>query len=294
MNNLITPNELPNWVPGKMLCASDNLDWNRVGARSYHYQAQEVEVPAMRDFMIVVYRNGTTQMHRRFENEWTQTECVPGDISLLTRSQASEWCWTDDIDVNHVYLSESLMSGVASEVMDKMVNEVFLHDVLKMQDPLISNAVNIIATEARQHQPGSSLYVEAVATQLAVHLFRNYASATFRNKDDDSGLSPILANRITEYIDSRLHEKLDLSSLAHVTGLGQWSFTRRFRVTFKQSAHAYILERRIERAKHLLQHSTKLISDIALDCGFSDQSHMTRLFQTRFKTTPAVFRRNTK
>lgn len=293
MNNLISSSELHKWVPGEVLSASDNLGWNQVESRSYRYEAQDVNVPPMRDFMIVAYSQGATYMQRCFDGHWKRAECVPGDISLLTRSQPSHWHWTQDIDVSHVYLSETLMSNVASEVMEQTVDDVFLHDELKVQDPIISMAVNSIAAESKNHSAGSSLYVEAVATQLAVHLFRHYASATFRNPVDEGGLSPVIAGRIKEYIESRLHEQLDLTSLAAVTGYGNWSFSRRFRRTFNQSAHSYIIGRRVEKAKQFLAHSSKLISEIALDCGFSDQSHMTRVFQSRLGTTPAAFRRET-
>lgn len=259
--------------------------------RSYHFEKQEVDIPAFHDFLVVAYRRGVTHMHRRLEGGWTRTKCVPGDLSLLTRSQLSQWHWTEDIDVSHVYLSESLLSGVASEVLDRKVDEVCLHDVLNFQDPIVVAAANAITAEASNRAAGSALYVEAVATQLAVHLFRHYASATFLGSANEGGLSSVMASRIEEYIVSKLHEQLDLSSLAAVTGLGNWSFTRRFRKTFNQPVHAYVIERRVERAKQLLIHSSRMISEIAQDCGFSDQSHMTRVFQARLRTTPAVFRR---
>ena len=48
MSALITASELPKWVPGKVLSASDDLGWNGVGLRSYRYAPSDVEVPAMR------------------------------------------------------------------------------------------------------------------------------------------------------------------------------------------------------------------------------------------------------
>lgn len=62
MTGLIDYEELPDWVPGRVLLASDGLGWNHVALRSYHYEGQDVIVPAMRDFMLVGYRAGTTPM----------------------------------------------------------------------------------------------------------------------------------------------------------------------------------------------------------------------------------------
>jgi AraC family transcriptional regulator len=294
MSRLITSSELPKWVPGQVLCASDELGWKGVALRSYGYRGLDVAVPAMQDFMIVGYRRGATRMERRFEGVWTKTECTAGDMSLLSRSQESHWYWTDDIDVSHVYLSESLVSNVATEVMDRSVSEVQLHDVLKVRDPIVTAIVEAITAEAGQRSIGSAMYAEALGTQLAIHLLRRYASVRFREPSDVKGLSPLQCRRVTEYIDSRLNESLSLEELAKVAGMGVWSFSRHFRETFGRAPHAYVIDQRIARAQRLLTQGVLPVKAIASACGFSDQAHMTRVFQSRLHITPAAARRNIK
>ena len=213
-----------------------------------------------------------------------------GAVSLLTRSRRSHWHWTDEIDVRHVYLTDNLLSRVCAEVTDRCVADVGLHDVLKAHDPIVRTAVAAITREAQHQALGSALYVEAVATQLAVHLLRNYASMKFREPNGKGRLSPAQVRRVTDYIDSRLHERLNLESLAAVAGVGVWTFTRHFRESFGRTPHAYIIERRIARARRLLAQSGLPIKEVALACGFADQAHMTRVFQTHLHTTPAALR----
>ena len=229
-------------------------------------------------------------MERRFDGAWTRTRCAPGDVSLLTRSQRSHWHWTEDIDVCHVYLSEGFVSGIANEIMDRSVAEVRLRDVLKAKDPIVTTAVDTLTREAKAPSLGGALYVEAVATQLTVHLLRNYASVTVREPGQKGRLSPVQARRVAEYIDSRLHEPLSLETLAGVAKLGVWSFTRRFRESFGRAPHAYVIERRVERARCLLAQGVMPVKEIASACGFADQPHMTRVFQARLHTTPAALR----
>src|SRR5215472_2283986 len=181
MPSLITPRELPKWVPGKVLSASDALGWKDVEQRTYRYAGQDVAVPGIDHFTIVRYCVGATRMERRFDGRWTRTHCAPGDLSLLTRSQGSHWHWTEDIDVSHVYLSEPLVSRVASDVMERSVAEVQLHDVLRTQDATLTAIVDAITRETRQQGIGGALYVEALGTQLAVQLLRRYAGVTFRD-----------------------------------------------------------------------------------------------------------------
>jgi AraC family transcriptional regulator len=288
---IITPSEVPKYVPGTVTAASDDLGWNGVLLRAYHYTGLDVIVPPVRDFTIVSYRGGATFMERRCDGAWTRTHCEPGDVSLLTRSERSHWRWTEAIDVSHVYLTETLVSAVCTEIMDRCVADVHLHDVLKAHDPVVTAAVAAIAREAQQKALGGALYVEAVATQLAVHLLRKYASVAFREPRDQGRLSPVQVRRLREYIDSRLHESPNLETLAEVAGMGMWSFARHFRESFGRTPHAYIIERRIDRAQRLLAQGRMPIKEVASDCGFADQAHMTRVFRTHLGTTPAALRR---
>ena len=81
MSSLITPRELPKWVPGKVLSASDALGWKDVEQRTYRYVGQDVAVPGIDHFVIVRYCAGGTRMERRFDGRWTRTHCAPGDLS---------------------------------------------------------------------------------------------------------------------------------------------------------------------------------------------------------------------
>jgi AraC family transcriptional regulator len=290
MATIITPSELPKYVPGAVLAASDDLGWNGVWLRSYRYKGLDVIVPPIRDFTIVSYCRGATFMERRADGAWTKTHCMPGDVSLLTRSQRSHWHWTEDIDVCHVYLTENLVSRICAEITDRCVADVRLHDVLKAHDPVVTAAAAAITREAGQQALGSALYVEAVATQLAVHLLRNYASVTFREPSGKGRLSPAQVRRLTEYIDSRLHESPNLETLAAVAGMGVWSFARHFRESFGRTPHAYVIERRVDRARRLLAQGCMPIKEVASACGFADQAHMTRVFQAHLHTTPAALR----
>lgn len=290
MATIITPGDVPKYVPGAVTAASDGLGWNGVWLRGYRYTGLDVLVPPVRDFTIVSYCHGDTFMERRYEGVWTKTHCGPGDVSLLSRSQQSHWHWTDAIDVSHVYLSEKLMSAICEEVTQRYVADVQLHDVLKSPDPIVTAAVAAITREAEHHELGGALYVEAVATQLIVHLLRKYASVTFREPIGKGKLSPAQARRLTAYIDDRLHERLDLQTLAAAVGMGMWTFIRHFRESFGQTPHAYIIDRRIDRARRLLAEGSLPIKEIASLCGFADQAHMTRMFQTHLHTTPAMLR----
>lgn len=290
MPNIITPKELPKWVPGEVLSSSDNLGWKGVGHRSYRYAALDVPIPPLDHFMVVRYAAGQTPMDRCFEQRWSRADCRPGDASLLTMSEASHWHWTQQIDVSHVYLSNSLMSRVAGEVMDRPVAEVRLHDVLCARDPTLLAITDAITQEAVQPEMGGPLYAETLGTQLAVHLLRKYAQVTFRHDLPGGRLSPAQMRRVLDLIDSRLHEALTLEDMAEAAGLGVCTFHRRFRETQGRAPHAFVIDRRVERARQLLTAGDLAVKEVAACCGFSDQAHMTRVLRARLGTTPAKLR----
>lgn len=291
MTTLCPPEELPDWVPGRILLASDELGWRHVGLRSYHYHGQDVIVPAMRDFMLVGYQTGATPMQRRFEGRWTRDHLGPGAASLLTRAQQAHWTWTRPIDVTHVYLSGNLVAEVASEVMDCLVTDVRLADVLRTDDPVMTAAMGAIVQEARQRALGGPLYVETVARGLIIHLLRHYASIKERGPGPQSGLGPAQCRVIRDFIEANLSESLDLAGMAAQLGMTPCLFARQFRKSFGSPPYAWVMERRLQRARRLLAETAMPIKQVAASCGFADQAHLTRLFTRKLGLTPAACRR---
>jgi AraC family transcriptional regulator len=291
MPALISPLDLPKYIPPLEVAGSAGLGWNGVELRCFNHPAHDVELPGVSDFVIVTYLAGSTLVRRRLDGGWTSAAIIPGDISLLSRATPSHWQWDSNIKVCHVYLTERLVSNVAREVMDGEITEVHLNDALKVVDPVVTACVNALALEAQQNAGGGTLYAEAVGTQLAVHLLRRYATTSFREAFKQGALSPAQQRRIIEYIQDSLQEHLSLETLAQVVKLGQCNFRRRFRETFNVSPHAYVVQRRIERACRLLGESGSSVKEVAFSCGFADQSHMTRAFRANLNTTPSVLQR---
>lgn len=291
MGELMPLERLPEWVPGRILLAGDGLGWKHVGLRAYHYEGQEAVVPSMRDYLLVSYQAGATPMRRRFDGRWRRDTLGPGAASLLTRAQRAQWEWREPIDVTHLYLDPALVNAVAGEVMDCHVSEVLLEDVLRAEDPVITAAVSAVAAEARQRALGGPLYVESLARGLIVHLLRRYASVARADRLPAHGLSPRQRRAIVDYIEANLGEPLTLDAMAAALGLGTCCFSRAFRRCFGVPPHAYVIARRLERARALLLETSDPIKAIAVACGFADQAHLTRLFARALGTTPAALRR---
>lgn len=287
---LLSVAELPIWVPGEILSASDDLGWRDVAQRSYRYHGQDVEIPPLAPFLIVHYRRGVTPMDRQFDGRWTRTMCDPGHFSLLSRSADSHWHWTEDIEVSHVYLTDALMCRIASDMQGKAVAEVQLHDVLRGFDPVVGHIASEVTREAMHQGLGGPLYAEALSVQLAVHLLRTYATCNFKPPGEACRLSAHEIHRLEDYVDAHLHHPITLDDMAQALGMGVWTLNRHLRRTLNSTAYAFVVERRIERAKQLLREGGMSLKEVAATAGFSDQAHLTRMFRARLGTTPGKFR----
>jgi AraC-like DNA-binding protein len=85
-------------------------------------------------------------------------------------------------------------------------------------------------------------------------------------------------------------EAPSLAELASLAGLGRFQLLRRFRRAYGTTPHAWLLQLRAERARHLIA-AGRPIADAAATAGFADQSHLTRVFVQRFGFTPGAWQR---
>lgn len=94
-----------------------------------------------------------------------------------------------------------------------------------------------------------------------------------------------------EYLDAKFTENVTLSELSDIANVSQFHLLRVFRATVGLPPHAYLIQKRIDYARDLLSRGLP-ISHVALEAGFSDQSHFTRRFKKIVGITPGRYRRN--
>ncbi|MFK7935219.1 MAG: helix-turn-helix domain-containing protein [Saprospiraceae bacterium] len=93
-------------------------------------------------------------------------------------------------------------------------------------------------------------------------------------------------------IEQNVYANLSISELATLCGMSISTFQRTFHTVFAQTPAKYILEQRMLKAKKMLAHKNKRISEIAYDCGYQSTSTFNRLFKKSFNLSPSEFRLN--
>lgn len=290
-NKLIKPEDVILWVPGELTVDSISSDWEDIVMRGYSYQYLDVNIPAMRDYMVVNYKSAPQKMHRRDGNRWNTKIVQTGSVSLLTCGEDSRWAWDQNLEVTHVYISHDSVSSMANKVFDYDIEAIRIPDEVGIPDNVLPRLIDLLELELKQGGLGGNLYVESIKNQIALHLLRRYAKLDFKEGNCKSGLTTIKRRLILDFIHENIGRKISLEDLARLAQLSVPHFIRKFKVDFGISPAAYVMELRIQVARKMLISKKDLpIKVIASDCGFSDQSHMTRVFQKFFNKTPIQVR----
>jgi len=128
--------------------------------------------------------------------------------------------------------------------------------------------------------------VTAKFLSLIVHLSRSYTLEQDIFASNKERISYVVA-----YIENHFTQELSIDFLADKANMSTRSFSRAFRSQYQSAPLDYILQLRINRAKNLLKHSGKSITDIAYECGFQDSSYFSRMFRKRVGQSPAEYRK---
>lgn len=91
--------------------------------------------------------------------------------------------------------------------------------------------------------------------------------------------------RAKDFIDDHPERRIGLDTLARLSGASKFQFLRAFSRATGLTPHAYIVQARLQRARRLIAAGEPL-ADVAMRCGFADQSHLTRVFARSYGFTP--------
>lgn len=214
----------------------------------------------------------------------------PGDM-LITPAQTPLFTrWEDDEDCLHIQLTAEFLQTVARETLADKGDRLQLMPQCQFRNPQLEAIAMMILTETQQDVPTSQLCLDSLANVLAVNLLRHHATTKPQLPTYEGGLPPQQLQRVFDYIDAHLDEKIELEALAKLLGMSQFHFSRLFKQSIGISPYQYAIQQRVERAKQLLKNSDRAIIEIALDCGFSSHSHLSRQFRQLTGMTPKAFR----
>ncbi len=208
-------------------------------------------------------------------------------VSVFPSGQPYTAQWVRNADLVNVYLEPSFVIRAAYEsVRGRVVNIAGRYLV---RDRFVQMLGASLRSEFRDGPP-NLLYAESIATVLAVHLVRNYASFAAMASDPSATLSPYWLRKAFDYIEAHLATDISLSAIAAEVRMSPHYFSEVFRNSTSFSPHRYVTHRRIERAKQMLAERDRKLGEIAAALGFATHSRFTEVFTRWVGTTPREYR----
>ena len=134
------------------------------------------------------------------------------------------------------------------------------------------------------------LLADHLMIAFCAHLIGTYGS-TPRKPPRAGELSFLQERTAKEMLFGNPQHPGSLAEVAAACGLPPATFTRAFRRSVGMSPYRWLHSRRLDMARSLLANTRLPLIEIAYECGFSDQSHFTRVFQNVFSVPPGAYRR---
>lgn len=156
-------------------------------------------------------------------------------------------------------------------------------------DPAMLHIARLLELECESNDPVNDLYLETLTLAFLLRLSDLERSRPERQAR--GGLAAYQLRRVTDYLCEHLAESVSLQELATITGLSRSYFSSAFRQSTGMSAHQWLLQKRISKAKEYLLGTDFPVAHIAIAVGFSDQAHFTRTFSRVVGTSPVIWRR---
>ena len=197
-----------------------------------------------------------------------------------------------EMDLLMLYLEPRFVERAARDLVAGERIEIVPQ--LKLEDDFVGDISRYLLREAEAGGESGILYAESLMTALAAHLIKNYSTAPILPGQSKGGLAKHKLRLVVEFINEHLSEDTSLNALAGLCDLSVVHFAKAFKQSTGFAPHAFVNLRRIERAKELLQKSDLTVTGIAASLGFTDHSHLAKVFRRYTGTSPTAYQSETR
>lgn len=159
-------------------------------------------------------------------------------------------------------------------------------------DPLIGGLIAGFAEPCQSPRAQNGAHMLALGNLLAIHLLRVKAAQMARESvavQTETILGPETRGRVFDFIERNLASPITIPELAAVARLSVSHFSTVFKATTGLTPEHFILQRRLWRARKLIETGTRTIGEIAHATGFADHSHLSVQFKRLFGAPPRAY-----
>jgi AraC-like DNA-binding protein len=193
---------------------------------------------------------------------------------------------------------DSIRFYITQVALDEMANEAGIRRVKGLyasnfgaRDLVMFGLAQAIAGAMEQPGDATAMFSDCIALAFFAHIIRAYGGVPIEARNVHGGLAAWQLKRARDFINVNLAHDPSIPEIAHECGLSSGYFARAFKRSTGVSPCRWLARMRVERAKELLKDPRCELAQIALLCGFVDQSHFTRVFSRIEGYSPGRWRR---
>lgn len=262
--------------------SSAGAGWSGVALYGWRGQCREAMFEPFAEPVIVYHVGGAQDVGVRVGRRWDL--CThPGLLTVIPPHTRVDWDIRGEVYSRSVHLGPQLFGRAAGE-SDHLPAFRFR---CGESDPLLIAAIHALEQELCAPGQRGTLTVDSASAFMAERLQGEPVLRSARR--GVLGARPLA--RVLERIEASIEPGVSLQVLAEECGLSRAYFAAAFRAATGQSAHRYLTQRRLLRARNLLRDGELTLAQIALRCGFSSQAHFSDAFRREIGHTPSAFRR---
>jgi AraC-like DNA-binding protein len=245
------------------------------------------------DSFLVALQLRTFPRHEYWENgrQAPLSALVEGCTTLYDLKRRPTFRTNNPFHSLHFYLPRATLDAVADDADAPRIGELRYAPGQGVDDPMLRALGALLRPALERPEQANRIFVDHIMAAVGAHVAATYGEMKAALHPARGGLAPWQARRAREIIEANLDGEISLTQLAAACGVSVSHFSRAFRRTMGLSPHRWLLRRRVDVAKTLLCRMQTPLSDVALACGFADQSHFTRVFTNLVGISPGAWRR---
>jgi AraC family transcriptional regulator len=191
----------------------------------------------------------------------------------------------------HFYLPRTVLIELAEQAGQRFDGELCYDFAIGYDDPVIRHLGAALLPALERGETLDGLLLDHILYAVGAHVIQQYGDMGPTKSPARGGLTRWQEKRVKQLMSANLGSNVSLKRLADECGLSVTYFARAFRQSTRTSPHRWLQQRRIEKAITMLSSKQLPLADVAIECGFADQSHFTRVFTKHVGVAPGQWRR---
>ena len=209
----------------------------------------------------------------------------PSVTTITPANEQTLWLASGVFDIANIYFYGDAEKRVTAALNGERIPQSY-------PDPILESVGKALIMSASNEQDTDEKYIDTLAEMFLTQLCKRISE---KNSQKSLTMSTYELYRVQDsirYIQQNITADLSIESMSQRVGLKQSHYRQLFKDVVGTSIHQYIIKVRLEKTVNLLRSKRMDLRQIAEECGYSSQSHMSACFKKHIKMTPKQYIKN--